>query len=115
MVGLQLSRKVRAQNATFSIRHFLEQEHVIDKYAALSVSSAMLLSEVPGSSPLQSASWYAPTFGFYALFHANIFQSEKAFRTERDTFGELRVPADRYWGAQTQRYDRYYIGICCKL
>ncbi|EIN14167.1 fumarate hydratase [Punctularia strigosozonata HHB-11173 SS5] len=25
------------------------------------------------------------------------------FRAERDTFGELQVPADRYWGAQTQR------------
>ncbi|RCH82634.1 fumarase fum1, partial [Rhizopus azygosporus] len=25
------------------------------------------------------------------------------FRTERDTFGDLQVPADRYWGAQTQR------------
>ncbi|KAG2219196.1 hypothetical protein INT45_013062 [Circinella minor] len=25
------------------------------------------------------------------------------FRTERDTFGPLEVPADRYWGAQTQR------------
>ena len=25
------------------------------------------------------------------------------FRQERDTFGELQVPADRYWGAQTQR------------
>ena len=24
-------------------------------------------------------------------------------RTERDTFGELQVPADRYWGAQTER------------
>jgi len=24
-------------------------------------------------------------------------------RIERDTFGELRVPADRLWGAQTQR------------
>jgi fumarate hydratase class II len=29
--------------------------------------------------------------------------SEQSFRTERDTFGELRVPSDRYWGAQTQR------------
>ncbi|THH32002.1 hypothetical protein EUX98_g2178 [Antrodiella citrinella] len=28
--------------------------------------------------------------------------SEK-YRTERDTFGDLQVPADRYWGAQTQR------------
>lgn len=29
--------------------------------------------------------------------------SEQRFRTERDTFGDLQVPADRYWGAQTQR------------
>jgi len=25
------------------------------------------------------------------------------FRTEKDTFGPLEVPSDRYWGAQTQR------------
>lgn len=25
------------------------------------------------------------------------------FRQERDTFGDLQVPAERYWGAQTQR------------
>jgi fumarate hydratase, class II len=25
------------------------------------------------------------------------------YRTEKDTMGEIRVPADRYWGAQTQR------------
>ncbi|KAG1716541.1 hypothetical protein ID866_593 [Astraeus odoratus] len=25
------------------------------------------------------------------------------YRQERDTFGEIQVPADRYWGAQTQR------------
>jgi len=25
------------------------------------------------------------------------------FRSESDTFGPLQVPADRYWGAQTQR------------
>jgi len=29
--------------------------------------------------------------------------SSNNFRVERDTFGELRVPADKYWGAQTQR------------
>jgi fumarate hydratase class II len=27
----------------------------------------------------------------------------QAFRTETDTMGALQVPADRYWGAQTQR------------
>ena len=25
------------------------------------------------------------------------------FRTETDSLGEVRVPADRLWGAQTQR------------
>lgn len=25
------------------------------------------------------------------------------FRTEQDTFGDIQVPADKYWGAQTQR------------
>ncbi|WP_458760084.1 class II fumarate hydratase [Afipia sp. TerB] len=29
--------------------------------------------------------------------------SKKATRTETDTFGPIEVPADRYWGAQTQR------------
>ncbi|KAL6309982.1 L-Aspartase-like protein [Sparassis latifolia] len=29
--------------------------------------------------------------------------SGQKYRVERDTFGELQVPADRYWGAQTQR------------
>lgn len=26
-----------------------------------------------------------------------------AFRTEKDSLGEIKVPADKYWGAQTQR------------
>ena len=25
------------------------------------------------------------------------------YRTERDSLGEMQVPADAYWGAQTQR------------
>ena len=25
------------------------------------------------------------------------------YRTEHDSMGEIQVPADRYWGAQTQR------------
>ena len=28
---------------------------------------------------------------------------QKATRIETDTFGPIEVPADRYWGAQTQR------------
>jgi fumarate hydratase class II len=30
-------------------------------------------------------------------------QSQQGFRIERDTFGELQVPSDKYYGAQTQR------------
>ena len=29
--------------------------------------------------------------------------SDKAYRTEKDSMGELQVPADALWGAQTQR------------
>ncbi|KAJ6604780.1 fumarate hydratase [Mycena vulgaris] len=33
----------------------------------------------------------------------SLLMSNQQFRVEKDTFGELQVPADRYWGAQTQR------------
>jgi hypothetical protein len=33
--------------------------------------------------------------------------SIQSFRQERDTFGDLQVPAEKYWGAQTQRYVDY--------
>lgn len=33
-----------------------------------------------------------------------------AFRVEKDAFGEVRVPANRLWGAQTQRsFDNFKI------
>ena len=33
------------------------------------------------------------------------------YRTERDSIGEISVPADKYWGAQTQRsYNNFRIG-----
>lgn len=33
------------------------------------------------------------------------------FRVEKDSFGEVKVPSDRYWGAQTQRsLDNFKIG-----
>lgn len=28
---------------------------------------------------------------------------QQKYRVEKDTFGDLNVPADRYYGAQTQR------------
>ena len=29
-------------------------------------------------------------------------------RIEKDTMGEIAVPSDRYWGAQTQRSLKYF-------
>ena len=38
--------------------------------------------------------------------------TEPTFRTESDSLGEVRVPADRYWGAQTERsLDNFKIGV----
>jgi fumarate hydratase class II len=37
-----------------------------------------------------------------SFFTTSTIMSQK-FRTEKDTFGDLQVPSDRYWGAQTQR------------
>ncbi|KAL1952104.1 hypothetical protein VTO73DRAFT_1253 [Trametes versicolor] len=37
------------------------------------------------------------------LFSSSAVTMEGKYRIERDTFGELQVPAERYWGAQTQR------------
>ena len=36
----------------------------------------------------------------------------QAFRTESDSMGEVEVPSDRYWGAQTERSrDNFKIGV----
>ncbi|PPQ89388.1 hypothetical protein CVT25_002206 [Psilocybe cyanescens] len=34
---------------------------------------------------------------------SRLTMSSTNYRIEKDTFGDLRVPADKYWGAQTQR------------
>jgi len=37
--------------------------------------------------------------------------AEDKYRIEKDTMGEVKVPADRYWGAQTQRsFENFKIG-----
>ncbi len=41
----------------------------------------------------------------------NAHAMEETYRVERDSMGEMRVPADRYWGAQTQRsHENFRIG-----
>ena len=37
---------------------------------------------------------------------------EKQYRVEHDSMGEVKVPADKYWGAQTQRsHENFPIGV----
>ncbi|KAF9270345.1 fumarate hydratase [Marasmius fiardii PR-910] len=45
---------------------------------------------------------YPRLYASTRLFSTTMAQAQK-FRVEKDTFGDLQVPADRYWGAQTQR------------
>ncbi|AJU24700.1 AIC_G0052930.mRNA.1.CDS.1 [Saccharomyces cerevisiae] len=44
-------------------------------------------------------------------YKLNIRRLNSSFRTETDAFGEIHVPADKYWGAQTQRsFQNFKIG-----
>ncbi|CAI4053936.1 hypothetical protein SUVZ_16G0230 [Saccharomyces uvarum] len=44
-------------------------------------------------------------------YKVNIRRMNSTFRTETDAFGEINVPADKYWGAQTQRsFQNFKIG-----
>ena len=37
---------------------------------------------------------------------------EEKMRIEHDSMGEVRVPADKYWGAQTERsHENFPIGV----
>jgi fumarate hydratase class II len=51
---------------------------------------------------------YVTGFLYFSCFENNNFKSLKnngimEFRIEKDTMGEVKVPNDKYWGAQTQR------------
>ena len=52
--------------------------------------------------------------GFWPPNHVGIFGKGSGvmeYRIERDSLGEMKVPADVYWGAQTQRsYENFRIG-----
>lgn len=44
-----------------------------------------------------------PSIQHQRYFHGNAIRMAANTRTETDAFGEVQVPADRYWGAQTER------------
>src|SRR5699024_4949573 len=39
----------------------------------------------------------------YILYKSSKEEIRMDYRIEKDTLGEIKVPADKYWGAQTQR------------
>jgi fumarate hydratase, class II len=51
---------------------------------------------------LKPASLYSAPRRFAHSFSSSASMADNT-RTESDAFGELQVPADRYWGAQTER------------
>jgi len=43
---------------------------------------------------------------------ATVIQDGVEYRVEKDSMGEMLVPTDRYWGAQTQRsHENFLIGV----
>lgn len=42
-------------------------------------------------------------FKYFYSSMSNIQNTKNSWRTEKDTFGDIQVPIDCYWGAQTQR------------
>lgn len=66
----------------------------------------MLRSGLLKSSPRLVVSQYSAKM---CLSSGSVASQE--FRVETDAFGEIKVPADKYWGAQTQRsYENFKIG-----
>ncbi|CAD5196951.1 unnamed protein product [Musa acuminata subsp. malaccensis] len=58
---------------------------------------------VAAARRLAGRSGAAPALSNVVLRSATLQTMAGAFREERDTFGPIMVPADRLWGAQTQR------------
>lgn len=55
---------------------------------------------------------FLPYFGEKSIHHFSALQPKQMeFRKEKDSLGYVEVPADRYWGAQTQRsFENFKIG-----
>ncbi|CAD6934099.1 unnamed protein product [Tilletia controversa] len=68
-----------------------------------SASASSLAATASTARTVPAVARSAANFAAVRAFTYSAIQMSQQFRHERDTFGELKVPADRYWGAQTQR------------
>lgn len=101
MSGLRIPRFVRLSASTAGIL-----THVIPLVAAARVFPAPRGSLRPAEAILTHQACHGMSLSsacFLILTGSLAQKSSQSVRVERDTFGELRVPSDRYWGAQTQR------------
>ncbi|KNE68177.1 fumarate hydratase, mitochondrial [Allomyces macrogynus ATCC 38327] len=75
--------------------------HAADR--ALPAPDAPLVAHKPTTGPTRPIVTIAS--------HSAPGRSQTEHRIERDTFGDVKVPADKYWGAQTQRsFQNFGIG-----
>lgn len=58
---------------------------------------------IPSKASSSSISIPSYPLRFQRNLHATALRMAANTRTETDAFGEVQVPADKYWGAQTER------------
>lgn len=92
-----LSSELRLSHASFTAAPSLPASVTRRSFVALSTPQAPLLpSRRPPPPSLRLPASAARTF-------ATSTRMAAFTRTESDAFGEVQVPGDKYWGAQTER------------
>jgi fumarate hydratase, class II len=81
--------KTAAAGAARSVAHAKTNPRVISPLSTITRPS-------PSVSPLKNNRYFQARQFSFTTSMANM-------RTESDAFGEIQVPSDKYWGAQTER------------
>ena len=85
-----------------SARTFVISYSCITSPALANQSTPSRSIQSSGLSPNQKLHSISYQPRFQRGFHATAYNMAKT-RAETDAFGEIQVPADKYWGAQTER------------
>ena len=76
-------------------------KHKFCKYGKFPFAVVVTLFKVTNFSTLSKSRLIIWSFNGCTEIHVFLLQAE--FRTEKDTLGEVQVPADKYYGSQTVR------------